>query len=233
MSGTTYRFPHDILRDKDRKEAKAALLKATNNTTDNIHLTKAEIALVFEDCYTDIANKKVDGPYISAVIDGIGMRVDACGYKSEDIKEGVEQVLALAARTIKGEGCPSCDDEDHCSGSGVSPKIHEHFVESIIEMSSSLQIPGWSMNHRASFSLDRLCTVFSNYHPLRLFLTPPAADKWGEKEEAEEQLEGMWCHQPWDDSRDQRVSACRCWDEVCHPFSSNHYHTKGCWGYCL
>jgi hypothetical protein len=228
MSHTTWQSPYDIARDKERKVAKAALMQKTD---DDIHPTKAEMTSVFEDCYVDIANRKVDGPYIMAVIDGIGWRVSACGNKPEDVKEGVEQLLALAARTIKGEGCASCGDKTYCSGSGVSPTIHEDFVECIFEMVSSCQIP--PINHRAKFSLDRLCAVFGIYHQLRDQLTYLAADNWGGQEEAQEQLEGIWCHRPYDYSREERVSGCRCWDAEWYSYSSSHYHSKGCWGYCL
>lgn len=76
-------------------------MKANNNTTDDIPLTEAELALVFEDCYTDIANKKVDGPYISAVIDGRRLWLQVRGYQG-----GCRAGVGSRGEDHQGRGMP-------------------------------------------------------------------------------------------------------------------------------
>ena len=230
--GITSPQPHPILASIERTEAtrqaKAGLIAATANTTDDIILSKEQIALVVEDCFNDIANKKIDGPYIAAVIEGVGMYIESKKNQDEEVKNGVEQLLALASRTIKGEQCPGCGDQ-YCSGSGVSPTIHRLFFHTIFEMMGppQTQPSTWTLSHRARFSLNKLCDAFDDiYGELRYIIKVEAGTMDGE---FQGQLEEMWCHHPWDEYDDARYDGCGCWDKW--SAYGGYGHLEGCWGY--
>jgi len=210
------------------KQAKVALLEAIGNTTSDVVLTKAEIDLVVEDCYSDIVNRKTDGNYIAAVIEGVGMYVASHGNKQEDVKEGAEQLLALASRTIKGEGCGECEETYACSGSGVSPSIHEFFVEQILDMIDESKQP-LSLGSRGDFTLDKLCAVHNIYRPLRHHKKETVN---ATNDDIRSELESMWCHLPGDSHQEEFGERTRvCWD--LSGTSPYQQHWKGCRFYDL
>lgn len=226
---SSYAYPStDIIAQAEKtdatKAAKVAVIKATSNFEDDIYLSKAEIDLVVEDCYNDIAARKTDGNYIAAVIEGVAMYVYSKGNKKEDVKEGAEQLLALASRTIKGEGCSECDSTYHCSGCGVSPSIHRLFVNQILEMLYEPTLQPLSLDIRAQFSLDKLCIIFGTiYRPLRSHVEAKinAMDM-----DLRSELESMWCHLPGDPQEEFGERTCECWDSS--GASSYQQHWKGC-----
>lgn len=234
MVDITPRPHHDIVKlDKivATKRAEVALLHATAIFHTDVYLPQAQINLVVENCFIDIANKKIDGRYIAAVIEGVGMRACAAGRRDDEVKRGVEQLLALASRSIKGERWASaCEDEYYSSGCGVSSAIHQLFVDTIEEMVDysliNPQPPTWSLDHRATFSLEKLIAAFDVYRPLQILIKSTVADRDGE---LQGQLEEMWCTSPWDEYGETRLDGCGCWDKVW--MAPVYGHLEGCWGY--
>ena len=227
--------PHYDIVNLDKivatKRAEVALLHAAADFDNDIYLPQAQINLVVENCFIDIANKKIDGRSLAAVIEGVGMLATKVGSRDEDVKRGVEQLLALASRTIKGEGCASvCDDGYYNSGCGVSSAIHQFFVDTIEEIIGysiiNPQPPTWSLDHRATFSLEKLIAAFNVYRPLQILIKSTVAERDGE---LQGQLEEMWCTSPWDEYGEKRLEGCGCWDKVW--MAPVYGHLEGCWGY--
>jgi hypothetical protein len=188
---------------KEAQRAKTKTLRDYDTDLDPIYIKK-DIDLVFADCYNDIRLGKVDEEYVSAVIAAIfDWNIDDA-TTGEEIKEGLEQLFALASATIKGENCMECEVHHECA-SRIAPEIHEFIAEAIESVDKAGKGKGlkWELGPQAKFALNKLFLAYNWYNPLR-HLT----DGW---EWDTEQLEEMWCYQTrerfqlsWEDT---------CWDQ--------------------
>jgi hypothetical protein len=201
----------DCIKDDPVKGAKFTLVNNTVIGNSLVKITKQDIALVVQDCYSDICKQKVNEAYIMVVIEGIVRYMDENATKGEDVKEGVEQLLRLAARTIKGEDCNECGEE-YESMSAVSDELHVHVVQAIQQLEHIGQERDyqWSLGDKPKYSLDKLSSEYFPYHQLLHLGT--ANDLYPNRVQ---QFEEMWCHKPREaDSTVGRYQydTCTCWD---------------------
>jgi hypothetical protein len=155
-------------------------------------LTKEEIDLAVRECYDNICNGRISPVYIDAVIMGIWDRtVEDASTKGAEIQEGVEQILWLASRVVKGQACGECGEGIVRNGHSVN----DFTVMALEELGQTGKDVGleWKLSDKGRFMLDKLISIFeSDYGKFRhLAETRDASDRYRGYEE----LETMWCHQ--------------------------------------
>jgi hypothetical protein len=164
-------------------------------------LIKEEIDLAVQECYDDICRGDISPIYINAVIEGIWDRtVEDAITEGKGIQEGVEQLLWLTSRVVKGQACREC-------GVGIGEDRHSvnHFtVMALEELEQTGKDMGleWRLSNKGRFTLDKLIAIFeSDYGKFQhLAETPNPSDRYRRYD----QLETMWCHE---------YPECTCWDE--------------------
>jgi hypothetical protein len=205
------------------KKAKTAVLMNTGAILPP-KPTKEQINLTVRDCYNDIVQGKVYENYIEAIHDTI-----VSSYKENRYgeKEGVEQLVSLASRLVKGEECLECmiSFQSPTRGSDVLHRVLCEGIHKIVgdERDADKQ---WSLSLKSRSALDKLCRIFPTpYRPLRYLL--------GKKNPWSRMYETMWCHvnvhsiggHGKDDKGEQKM-ICKCWDE-----GYEGVHCKTCyWG---
>ena len=174
-------------------------------------LTKDDIDLAVRECYDDICHGHFSPIYVDAVIEGIWDRtVEDAVTKGEGIQEGVEQLLWLTSRVVKGQACRECGEGIE-NGGHSSSDFTVMALEELEQTSKDMGLE-WRLSDKGRFMLDKLITIFeSDYGKIRhLAETLDPAIRYRGYEE----LETMWCDE---------YPECRCWDE-----NRVEYHDHGC-----
>ena len=185
------------------------ILSSSNIVKPGSLLTSQELGRAVEDVLHSFRSKAaVDEDYIINLIEGIveGVRKDGQG-----VNGGLEQVISLAARMIKGEGCGECDSPSYQSPVRGSIDLMDEFVDALIDLvniASSMDIDlSLTLCKKAKFSITKLATVYDEFDWLQnLFETNMETDE----------LEEMWCHENQN---------CWCWDFG----GKNDEHLEECW----
>jgi hypothetical protein len=179
-------------------------------------LTQSQINMAVDDCYERIRTNSLDESYMYAVINGVYMfveyAIDGGRTPGPLVQEGMENLISLASRTIKGEACRECDEgSEYKSPNRQDEYVHEHFVDKmreLVKMGELLKVE-WSLGDLAKYSLNKLCLVYDIYKPLRYLSEDPTRPSNGADNIA---FEDMWCHKT-EDMPDIYRGGCRCWDE--------------------
>jgi hypothetical protein len=123
----------------------------------------------------------------------------------------MEQVISLAARMIKGEGCRECRSPEYESPIRGSTDLMDEFVDALIDLvniASSMDIDlSLTLCKRAKFSITKLATVYDDFDWLQ---------KLFEMRMETDELEEMWCH---------GNQKCWCWDFG----GRSDEHLEQCW----
>jgi hypothetical protein len=197
----------------------AARIKAILVNTDihqpGLFLSKAEIAIAVKDCYDGIAAGRYNGKDVFGVIEGILDRAkEDAMVKGDGIEGGIEQLLFLASRFVKGQAC-----EDEGCDTGIISKhncIHGDFEDAIDKLEDfatehNLEI---KLSTKGQFALNKLCKVFGGVGEGRGYTSLQHLIGTPDRLEDTQQLEEMWCHQNED---------CDCWDS-----DVGQYHSRMC-----
>jgi hypothetical protein len=130
--------------------------------------------------------------YIINLIEGIveGVR------KEGGVNEAMEQVVSLAARMVKGEGCGECGSHDYQSPVRGSIDLTDEFVDALADLVNTASEQGIDLvlSTKARFSIDKLVTIYYEYDWLQSLF---------EMDMETDELEEMWCHEN---------QKCWCWD---------------------
>jgi len=165
-----------------------------------LFLSKAEIAIGVKDCYDAIAAGRIDVYDIFAVIEGILDRTkeDAI-VKGEGIEGGVQQLLFLASRMVKGEACEECE----VGVISCWTSVHFDFIDALVEIEefATKHDLKFQLDTKAEFALDKLCKIFEGISLGRGYSTFRYLIQGGL--ENTQQLEEMWCNED---------NSCICWD---------------------
>jgi hypothetical protein len=134
----------------------------------------------------------VDEDYIINLIEGIveGVR------KEGGVNEAMEQMVSLAARMVKGERCGECGSLDYHSPIRGSIDLTDEYVDALADLVNIASEQGTDvvLSAKARFSIDKLVTIYDEYHWLQnLFKMDFETDD----------LEEMWCH---------KSQSCWCWE---------------------
>jgi len=94
-------------------------------------LTSQELARAVDDVLTSFRSEiTVDEDYIINLIEGIVEGV----WKEGGANEAMEQVISLAARMVKGEGCGECGSHDYQSPVRGSIDLTDEFVDALADL---------------------------------------------------------------------------------------------------
>jgi hypothetical protein len=124
-------------------------------------LTKEEIDLAVQESYDDICDGNISPIYVNATIEGIWDRtVEDAVAEGKGIQEGVEQLLWLTSRVVKGQACREC-------GAGIGGNRHyvNHFtvmaLEELEQTGKDLGLE-WRLSDKGRFTLDKLIAIFES-----------------------------------------------------------------------
>ena len=180
----------------DRLKKARTILSSSNVVKPGSLLTSKELARAVNDDLSSFrSDDAVDEYYIINLIQGIVERVREEG----GVNEGMEQVISLAARMIKGEGCGKCGSLEYKSPIRGSIDLVDEFVDALADLVNiaSEQATDLVLSAKANFSIAKLATVYDEFTWLQTVR---------EEEMEAEDMEEMWCHenQGW-----------ICWDFNC------------------
>jgi hypothetical protein len=169
------------------------ILSSSNLVKPGSLLTSQELARAVDDVLDSFRSKAaVDEDYIINLIEGIveGVR------KEGGVNEAMEQMVSLAARMVKGERCGECGSLDYHSPIRGSIDLTDEYVDALADLVNIASEQGTDvvLSAKARFSIDKLVTIYDEYHWLQnLFKMDFETDD----------LEEMWCH---------KSQSCWCWE---------------------
>ena len=145
----------------------------------------------------------------------VGALAERAAHNKEGLQEAVEQLVFLAARMVKGEGCQHHPEyESPCKGSGGIHPFFEYALENL-HMALDDEGSSWSYSSKAEFALLKLKSI----HPGVYAFLKAGGVKSSMSRDLWEQYEEMWCHDH------EECSGCGCWDAG---NLSSEGHIKGC-----
>jgi hypothetical protein len=186
--------------------------------------TGEQITLAYQDCYNDIVKGDVDENCIDSIRQAI-LSYPTSEYHNYGKKEGVEQLLSLASRMIKGERCGECEISFRSPTRG-SDDLHRELSRAIRHIVGDTRM-GSSLSLKSKFALKKLCSIYPSYYrPLEEYLI-------GNTNPRSAIYEKMWCHENvhligghGKDDKGEHKMICKCWDE-----GYEGAHCKTCyWG---
>ena len=181
-------------------------------------LAKEELFIALQDCYQSICLNRFEVAYAIAIVDAL---TDRASTRSKWAQEAAEQVIFLAARLIKGEGCE--DHSDYESPSRMWAGVHKDFADAIANLEDVGRKQGvWIYSDKARFCLGKLSSGYPSQY--LLIQTFGAARNGPTTNELQEELDEMWCHD------NENCENCSCWD---HGYKSWQGHAKPCSLYAL
>jgi len=125
-------------------------------------LTKEELFIALQDCYHSICLNRFEVAYAIAIV---GAVTDRASTRSKWAQEAAEQVIFLAARLIKGEGCE--DHSDYESPSRMWAGVHEDFADAIANLEDVGRKQGdWIYSDKARFCLGKLSSSYPSQYLL-------------------------------------------------------------------
>jgi hypothetical protein len=181
-------------------------------------LTKEELTIAIKDCYKSIVLNRMDWNYASAIIGAVNERA----FNNPSwAHEGAEQLIFLAARLIKGEGCE--DHPTYKSPGGSGAGCHRDFADAIGDLEElGAEKEEFTYSDKARFALDKLLLMYPDEYAVVPICG--SARESLRTSHLQEEFEQMWCHDN-EDCRD-----CDCWDVDSGSWQG---HGKGCVLYSL
>ena len=191
--------------------------------------TREQIILAYQECYNDIVKGEVDKDYIDSIRESILSHPVPESHRHEQ-KDGVEQLLSLASRLVKGEHCGECNTNFKSPTRRFKglDELHGKVGRSIVCIIGDAKgsKAEWSLSLKSKFALNKLSYIYPHeYRPLKFLIRDPNPRS--------AIYETMWCHENEhsvaghgkDDSGEHKM-ICRCWDE-----GYEEAHCKTCyWG---
>jgi bacterioferritin-associated ferredoxin len=173
-------------------------------------LSSQELSIAVENVYSKLSsNIEVEERYIVNLVVAI---VDRVRIDGEGMTEGIEQVVRLAARMVKGEACGKCYSAEYQSPTRSSIDLARQFVDAIEALDGIATALGVKvfMSSKPKFSIEKLCSIYDHFDQVRHLI-----DDLNDIEELEE----MWCHDG---------CCASCWDS-----GDGDLHLKWCMRYPL
>jgi hypothetical protein len=170
-------------------------------------LSTQELSLAVDNVYSNFrSGRMVNESYIINLLDAI---VDRIRRDREGMVEGIEQVVMLAARMVKGEACEECYMSDYQSPTHGSVELARRFVDTIEDLDGLATDHGVELllSSRTRYSIDKLCSIYEYFDWVR-HLGGYAGDA--------DDLEEMWCH-------GKSRCGADCWDS-----GYDNLHLKWC-----
>jgi hypothetical protein len=191
--------------------------------------TKEQITLAYHDCNNYIVQGGIAESYIDSIRHSILSYPTTKDHKYGE-KDGIEQLLSLASRLVKGEHCGECrtNFKSPTGRFGNSDELHHKVgraIGCIVGDTRGSGMGRW-LSLKTKFALYKLCSIYPEYYrPLEYLIrnSNPRSVIY----------ETMWCHEnvhpsagPGKDDKEEHKMICNCWDE-----GYEGAHCKTCyWG---